>query len=255
MIRFQIAIPPQLTFGQDKMARSLHNFAYRVPLDTHDHTGGERVASDSGVHGAIHLDRAWHAVGHSVRPNLLANHCPFPLITSQNGTSKTSRQYKHNLEACATLIDQLDVFNHQMNVLLEEIDKAQFDSLTAIWNTLKETRPWLEGMSAYDCQVIGGRAIIFNRRSGEHRDGGDDPLAWAFLIVLGDFVNGEMVLKDVNLRTRYLPGDVIIMRGNVLWHEVESYIGTERICMVLFSHGAIAKELGIPIRTDSYVPI
>lgn len=176
------------------------------------------------------------------------------LTTSQHGTSKVSREYKHHLEASATLIRQLNVFNHGMNYLLEEVDKAQYDSLKLIWETLKAGRPWVEAMSTYDCQVIGGRAIIFNRRSGRHRDKGDAPLAWAFLIVLGDFVNGNMVFEDVNLKTRYLPGDVVLMRGNVLWHEVERYMGLERICMVLFSHGSIANELGTPIRTNTYVP-
>jgi hypothetical protein len=59
---------------------------------------------------------------------------------------------------------------------------------------------FVKALKAIDPLLLEGREILFNRQSGIHTNSNDPHLGWAILVALGDFVGGDIYLKQLNLR-------------------------------------------------------
>ena len=64
---------------------------------------------------------------------------------------------------------------------------------------------------------------------------------------------GELFIEELNLLIRYLPGDLIVIRGHFLKHSVRPWSGGQRISVVYFSHEAFWKYFGL--RLDLCLPL
>lgn len=144
----------------------------------------------------------------------------------------------------AMLVDELTVLSHRINALYRAIDPTQYDALVNINARLEKFYPHLKALAAIDPCVFEGRAIMFNRRTPVHRDSKDPLKGWAILVVLGDFTQGYLFIPRLNLRLRYRPGDVVALRGRILEHEVEMWVGGQRISIAHFTHQSKWDEAG-----------
>ena len=130
---------------------------------------------------------------------------------------------------------------------MEAIDPAQYQSLKELKDRAMERFPHVKAANAVDPLLQEGRAIIYNRRSGRHKDKSDPPKAWALMLVVGSFEDGDLIVGRLRKKIRYGPGDFIAIRGRLLEHEVAEWSGNCRISIVHFTHEALWKQLGVAI--------
>lgn len=108
---------------------------------------------------------------------------------------------------------------------------------------VEEAHPIATCMNAIDPLLFEGREILFNRRSGVHRDSQDPQLAYAGLFAAGNFTEGgELELPDLKLTLRLKPGDFVLIRGRVLQHGIRDWDGGQRICIPHFTHTSLWRD-------------
>jgi len=131
--------------------------------------------------------------------------------------------------------------------MLREIDPVQHHAMEQLQEACHRKYPHTQAIGAIDPILYEGRAIMFNRQTPKHVDRLDPLRSWAALLVLGAFQGGTMYIERLQLRLRYLPGDMIFIRGAILPHEVEAFSGGQRISIAHFTHQSLWKEFNMEI--------
>lgn len=80
--------------------------------------------------------------------------------------------------------------------------------------------------------------VAFNRQTGVHRDSKGFENGMDFLILLGKFAGGRLVLQDLNLKLDWKPGFFCALDGYTFTHRVERWEGRQRICLISFCHSS-----------------
>ncbi|KAJ7083209.1 hypothetical protein C8R44DRAFT_753514 [Mycena epipterygia] len=83
-----------------------------------------------------------------------------------------------------------------------------------------------------------GREIMYNRQTSLHLDHSDPNKGWAVLIVVGPFQGSVLHIPCLNLHLQYMHGNIIIICGHILSHEVEAFSGGQCMCIAHFTHKA-----------------
>src|SRR5579875_1962105 len=143
------------------------------------------------------------------------------------------------------LLKALQVFSHSVNAFLEAIDPTQSTCLKIARTRAEEKYAYVNMVDKLDPLLMEGRAIMWNRLTPDHKDIRDPLVAWACLVVLGRIKTGWLFFRQLNLRVRYQPGDMVWLRGAILDHEVELWEGEQRICIAHFTHKSYFEELGL----------
>lgn len=207
-----------------------------------------RNAADSYVErkgelmGCIKLVKMWHAIGQTVRlVVILYNLSLFFLLKNAAPTISTDFiKSGTQFSTTATGLAEMKSLSLLVNAILNKIDKAQFEALESLHRKVSLRHPVVEALSAIDPLLMEGRAIMFNRKTPEHKDRLDPLRAWATMITFGNFTEGgECYIKRLRLRVRYLPGDAIVIRGRILAHEVEDWGPGQRISIAHFTHTSL----------------
>lgn len=100
-----------------------------------------------------------------------------------------------------------------------------------------------KALSSIDPLLFEGRGVMYNRKTPLHQDKLDPHRGWAALLALGEFkTGGELSIPRLKLKVRYLPGDLILIRGRILPHEVLDWDGKQRISIVMFTHTDMWKK-------------
>jgi len=129
------------------------------------------------------------------------------------------------------------LITERLNNVLSILDPAaafQYEQLQAV---ATENLDYLRAIRTLDPSYWQGRVILFNRQTPWHRDTRNPPAEWTPLHAAGNFTRGgSLYIHDLKLRLRYLPGDLIFLRGRLLSHSVEPWEGGQRISAAYFSH-------------------
>jgi hypothetical protein len=134
----------------------------------------------------------------------------------------------------------MDILSHGVNTILSHIDPQQYSALCRLHEAVCEDSPLVKALSAIDPLKMEGRAIMFNRMTPEHADRQDPFTSWATMVTFGRFsVGGSLYIRRLRLRIRYLPGDVVVIRGRLLAHEVEEWGPGQRISIAHFTHESL----------------
>jgi hypothetical protein len=133
--------------------------------------------------------------------------------------------------------------NMKLRTIVEVFSPTQHKAIKALMDKVSEKYSHAKALSALDPMYIEGKAIMFNRQTPEHKDRQDPINSWALLLCLGSFATGGcLVIPKLKLRMRFLPGDVILLRGRVLEHYVEAWGTGQRISIAHFTHESLWKE-------------
>jgi hypothetical protein len=144
------------------------------------------------------------------------------------------------------LLQDLSYLSEAVNAALQAIDPTQYQALCNMRRAAHERNPLARSLSTIDPLVMEGRAIMYNRQTPLHLDLQDPFTAWAVLVVLGKFDKGGcMYIPRLKLRIRFLPGDLIIIRGRILPHEIEAWSGGQRISIAHFTHKSLWDVFGL----------
>lgn len=84
------------------------------------------------------------------------------------------------------------------------------------------------------------RALLVNLMTNEHKDTGDWRHGYAFLLPLGDFEGGDLLLRELGLQIQSPPGCCQIFRGRELRHSITKWTGRRFVC-VNVTHEAVRK--------------
>ena len=147
------------------------------------------------------------------------------------------------------LMEELQIFSEGINAFLQHIDPTQFSCLKEAREKAESKYPYVKMVDKVDPLLMEGRAIMWNRMTPDHKDLRDPKVAWAALVVLGWITSGWLLFRQLNLKVRYQPGDVVWLRGAILNHEVDVWEGEQRICVAHFTHESYFKDLGLECRT------
>ncbi|KIK60603.1 hypothetical protein GYMLUDRAFT_244177 [Collybiopsis luxurians FD-317 M1] len=186
------------------------------------------------VAGVVHLVRCWHGIG---RPDL-------DMVISRDFT-KSGKAFSKSLE----LLDELQVFSRGINSFLQNIDPIQHASLEAARTRAEEKYTYVKLVDSVDPLLMEGRAVMWNRMTPDHKDTRDPEVAWAALAVLGQIKSGWLIFRQLNLKVRYRPGDIVWLRGAILDHEVDVWEGEQRISIAHFTHKSYFDDLNVTCLT------
>lgn len=84
------------------------------------------------------------------------------------------------------------------------------------------------------------RALLVNLMTYEHQDTGDWYHGFAFLLPMGDFAGGDLVLRELGLQIEAPPGCLQMLRGRELRHSITKWTGRRFVC-VNVTHEAVRR--------------
>ena len=148
--------------------------------------------------------------------------------------------------AAVDAISSMDILSRGINKILESIDKPQYDALVALHEVACHHSGVMKMLSSIDPLLMEGRAIMYNRKTPPHADRQDPYRGWAVMITFGNFTTGgTLYIRRLRLRIRYLPGDVVVLRGRLLEHEVEEWGLGQRVSIAHFTHESLWRHFGM----------
>ena len=107
------------------------------------------------------------------------------------------------------------------------VDPTFFKALTQLYKVVTAKHSALAVWADLDPLLYEGRELLFNRISGTHLDLQDPQLAYAGLYIAGSFVSGgEVFFPELNLKVCALPSGFILLKGRVLLHRIEHWVGS-----------------------------
>lgn len=140
----------------------------------------------------------------------------------------------------------LRVTAQRLNQVLRLLDPKAADQYEKLREAAIRAHSYLRAFNALDPSYWMGRAILFNSQTPPHRDKKIPPAEWTALHAGGKFTKGGcLYVRELKLRIRYLPGDLIFIRGWFLTHEVELWEGGQRISVAYFTHESLWKQFGL----------
>ncbi|KAI3393117.1 hypothetical protein diail_4716 [Diaporthe ilicicola] len=84
------------------------------------------------------------------------------------------------------------------------------------------------------------KALLVNLMTYEHKDTGDWHRGYAFLLPVGDFTGGDLVLRELGLQIEAPPGCLQMFRGRELRHSITTWTGRRFVC-VNVTHEAVRR--------------
>jgi len=140
------------------------------------------------------------------------------------------------------------MLSKRLNWVLDILDPRAAEQYKTLQKVSMEKLEYLQGFNAINQSYWQGRIILYNRQTPPHRDTRNPPLEWTPLHAGGEFTEGgALFIEELKLRLRYLPGDLIFIRGRLLTHSVEPWSGGQRISAVYFTHDAFWKSLNLDL--------
>lgn len=142
-------------------------------------------------------------------------------------------------------LSEFRITTKRLNGVLDILDPDAAEQYKQLRVIATGELDYLRGITALDPSYWLGRVILFNRQTPCHRDTRNPPPEWTPLHATGSFTKGgSLFIRELKLRLRYLPGDLIFIRGYALSHSVEPWSGGQRISAAYFSHQSFWKYLG-----------
>lgn len=132
---------------------------------------------------------------------------------------------------------EFDILSERLNNVLRVLDLPAAEQYEKLRQAAGKELPYLRALHRLDPCFWQGRILLFNRMTPPHKDLLNPPAEWTPLHAAGNFTTGgSLYVDELRLRVRYLPGDLIFLRGRCLTHYVERWEGGQRISAVYFTH-------------------
>ncbi|KAJ0108799.1 hypothetical protein J7T55_011290 [Diaporthe amygdali] len=84
------------------------------------------------------------------------------------------------------------------------------------------------------------RALLVNLMTYEHKDTGDWHRGYAFLVPVGDFSGGDLVVRELGLQIEAPSGCLQMFRGRELRHSITKWTGRRFVCVTV-THEAVRR--------------
>lgn len=148
----------------------------------------------------------------------------------------------NDFKAIQVFIEGTNIISQKVNDFISFLDPPFYQGLKNLRKFTMKRIPGIKLFETFDALIMAGRSLIFNRQTPEHTDDRDLLVGWQVLIAGGHFTQGgSLYIPALRLRLRLLPGDMVAIRGRILAHEIEPWIGGQRISLVNFTHESVWK--------------
>lgn len=154
------------------------------------------------------------------------------------------------LSKTCELFKSLELVSHRVNAVLKIVDPVFHTNLMHLRTAMEQKYAIAKCMNAVDPLLLEGREVLYNRLSGLHFDSQDPKLAYAVLLTAGNFKGGYIWIPLLKLRIRLEPGDLVLVRGRVLEHQIEEWEGGQRISIPHFTHTSMWRSCGLEHLVD-----
>lgn len=91
-----------------------------------------------------------------------------------------------------------------------------------------------------------GIALIVNELTLPHRDRGGEGPGFDLLFSLGTHTKAYLSTPNLGARFSYQPGNIVVINGRALLHEVDEWEGEGRICFTFFFKDKVLERCGFP---------
>jgi len=143
-------------------------------------------------------------------------------------------------------LDAISESNAILSAILAVIHPSLYE---AGWQTTKHLRDTPEIGSPHVLRqwasVFSGIAVISNRITPPHRDGGSRHNWYDILATLGSYRNCNLELPGLGITLEYGPGTVVGISGKVVEHAVPSFEG-DRVCYAYFMRNNVHEWAKVP---------
>lgn len=145
---------------------------------------------------------------------------------------------------------ELSIITSYVMGAFEQLDPVQHDKMRQLYEWRLRKVASSVAMAAVDPGMFfEGREIQFNRYSLPHFDTSDPSWAWAIIIYFGTFPTCTLKFRQLKLAVTLRPGDMVIMRGRDVLHEVGDWLEGERHLLVHFTHKTLWNQAEIECRS------
>jgi hypothetical protein len=195
--------------------------------------------------GEVRAARGWLALGRKVHTNLFLNYCGAQLDVQGVGNLVTSRDMIRSCKVwmgTCNLLAELELLAHRVNACIKFTDRELYENLLVFRQKHLKAQKAIEAISSIDPLLYKGRELLYNVRLSEHIDGQDPRRSLSAFSVFGEFRGGYLSYRALGIRVRFRPGDMNLLRGRVVPHEVEPFVG-QRIAIPHFTHTSCWRAL------------
>ena len=138
--------------------------------------------------------------------------------------------------ACDVLLE-LSIVTRYVMAAFQQTDPEQYDRLHRVYDWRVTTIASQKAISAVDPAMwFEGRELQFNRFSLAHFDTQDPHWGWAIIIYYGTFDSCTLEFPQLKVKVTLRPGDMVMLRGRDVLHEVKNWVSGERHLLVHFTH-------------------
>ncbi len=148
-----------------------------------------------------------------------------------------------------TLLNELGLLAHRVNACIKFADPKFHRDLQVFREKHLKSQAAIEAIASIDPLLVEGREILYNVRLSEHTDRQDPRRSLAAFTVFGEFQGGYVLYRTLGIRVRFKAGDVNLLRGRVVPHEIEPFTG-QRISIPHFTHTSCWKSVGLESLVD-----
>lgn len=150
------------------------------------------------------------------------------------------------LPAALDWLDAISQSNSILSAILAVIHPNLYDAGRQTMSCLIDT-PEIgpQDVLSQWASVFSGVAVISNRITPPHRDGGSRRNWYDLLAALGSYRNCHLELPGVGISLEYAPGAVVGISGQVLEHGVPDFDG-DRVCYAYFMKDSVHEWAKVP---------
>jgi len=223
--------------GKQAITDNLIDFALICPPSrgaTRVSRGNEQVYVEADnpdrIVGEVRISRGWNAIGRKG-------------ADTQVVSRDMLRSCKMFMQSC-NLISELELLAHRINSCIKVADPEFYQHLLEFREKHKDAQVGTKALSSIDPLLFENRELLYNVRLTRHVDSQDPRRSLAAFAVFGKFTGGYMRYASLGVRVRAQAGDMNLLRGRMVPHEIEEFEG-QRISIPHFTHSSCWKSVGM----------
>jgi hypothetical protein len=119
-----------------------------------------------------------------------------------------------------------------VSILFAAIDPPTWRRYRETYQLAVSHDPVLQNCDHSPGQCFVGHYLVINMLTTPHYDTTDPPTGWVAMAIVGDYMDGQLVIPELGIVLPYCSGDIVFIRSWMLLHFIKEYSGPERFVIV-----------------------
>lgn len=157
---------------------------------------------------------------------------------------------KQNFNRACDVLQELSIVTRYVMAAFQQADPEQYERLQKVYDWRVNEIASQKAFAAVDrAMLLEGRELQFNRFSLPHFDTLDPHWGWAIIIYYGTFDTCTLHFRQLKVKVTLRPGDMVMLRGRDVLHEVKNWLSGERHLLVHFTHKTLWDKAKVQCRS------